>query len=286
MSLSTRFYGAQLLVIPDSCLSLSTLGTELLVLVATVTKLTSSIDDIVWLLPFVSTADRSRNMRNGLLYVVMMEVVVGLASAIAFGGGAALQSVLDEGAYWNTERVLGVASGICLLLYSAFLFQEYLQGDDEATEEGADEEEGADGQTKESPAALASLEGALGGAESNESDAGQGQQEEAVGIGADEGLDNVGKKKPEGNLVVICFLGSLDDMSVQVQRTSIQRIYPTGIYHSRLYSMQHAMPACAAYLCQRVQHIYASVCSNVYAAPAPPSHRLHRLHRLPRPPSS
>jgi hypothetical protein len=170
-----------------------------LVLIATVTKLTSSIDDIVWLLPFVSSSDRSTNIRNGTIYLFMMEVVVGLASSIAFGGGVALQSVLDEAAYWNAERVLGVASGVCLLLYSAFLFHVFLQGDDNPE----DETETVVGSDQKQPETLSSLEGAL-----SKSATAEDEPENTTEKGS-------AVKKPEGNLFVICFLGSLDDMSVQ-----------------------------------------------------------------------
>ena len=130
-------------------------GFVALVLVATVTKLTSSIDDIVWLLPFVSSPSRLANIRNAALYVLIMLIVVGIASAMAFGGGTALQTVLDEQAYWNTERVLGLASGICLFLYSVVLLREHVQDDG-----NSDEDEG-EIIAEQEPSSLSALESEL-----------------------------------------------------------------------------------------------------------------------------
>ena len=51
----------------------------LAVVAATVTKLTSSIDDICWLLPFVAGADRTTNLSRAGQYILTMVAVAGEA---------------------------------------------------------------------------------------------------------------------------------------------------------------------------------------------------------------
>ena len=102
-------------------------------------KLSASVDDVAWLLPFVAGPRRRTNLLCGLQYVVTTLVVASVASAIAVGGGAAISAATDDGSPWPSERVLGLTSGIALALYSVVLFKGWFEERQEAQEEEATE---------------------------------------------------------------------------------------------------------------------------------------------------
>ena len=61
----------------------------LLILAGVLTKLSSSVDDVVWLLPFVThPTNKADNIKNSCIYVVMMCAVAGVAAAISTGESA------------------------------------------------------------------------------------------------------------------------------------------------------------------------------------------------------
>eukprot|EP00966_Prymnesium_polylepis_P009506 219320-Prymnesium_polylepis.1 len=114
------------------------------VLAAILIKLSASVDDVAWLLPFVAGPSRRRNLRNGAQYVLTMLSVASVASLIAVGGGEAISSAVGdsgsgEAAEWPSERILGAVSGAALSLYSVVLFRNWLGEQREAAEEAATE---------------------------------------------------------------------------------------------------------------------------------------------------
>ena len=109
----------------------------LAVLAATVTKLTSSIDDICWLLPFVAGTDRRTNLYRAGQYVVTMVGVAGAASGVATAGDQAIASLVDENSEWSSQRLLSLAAGILLTFYTIKLFREWLEERRSSDEETA-----------------------------------------------------------------------------------------------------------------------------------------------------
>eukprot|EP00656_Telonema_subtile_P005180 TRINITY_DN12354_c0_g1_i1.p1 TRINITY_DN12354_c0_g1~~TRINITY_DN12354_c0_g1_i1.p1 ORF type:complete len:228 (+),score=77.72 TRINITY_DN12354_c0_g1_i1:132-815(+) len=109
-------------------------------LLAVLTKLSSSVDDVAWLLPYINAKAAGL---NALLYVFLMECVVGLAIAAGIGGRQAMSSIVSEDGYWNTERVLSLVSGCLLTVYAVYLFYDWwteLEDDDD----NSDNEAGSD----------------------------------------------------------------------------------------------------------------------------------------------
>ena len=64
-----------------------------------VAKLSSSVDDFVWLLPFVS-----KNNKVCFAYVFIMMFVSTCAIALSYAGDVFLSEMTDEEQYWNAER--------------------------------------------------------------------------------------------------------------------------------------------------------------------------------------
>jgi len=109
-------------------------------LLAVVTKLSSSVDDVAWLLPYIN----SKAALVNALYVFLMECVVGLAIAAGIGGREAMSSVVSDDGYWNTERVLSLVSGCLLTLYAVYLFYDWwteMEDDDDDDDKEASESE-------------------------------------------------------------------------------------------------------------------------------------------------
>ena len=90
---------------------------------AVLIKLSSSVDDVAWLLPFIAQPQRWTNFRRAAQYVTTMLIVGCVASAIATGGGAAVSAATGANSDWQAERVLGLISGLALALYGLYLFK-------------------------------------------------------------------------------------------------------------------------------------------------------------------
>ena len=99
---------------------------------AILTKLSSSVDDVAWLLPYMKG---EAACKNAALYMCLMQLVVWVAVLASFLGREAIGGLVNDGGYWTAERVLGVASGVLLAFYTAYLFQDWYYGDDEDNDE-------------------------------------------------------------------------------------------------------------------------------------------------------
>lgn len=92
-------------------------------------KLSSSIDDVVWLAPFLTANQPSDALiTHAVIYtgVCLCQTVV--AMVIAYSGQQAVKA-LTGGAKdaWSTEKILTVAAGVMLTLYAIKLTYEYCQ---------------------------------------------------------------------------------------------------------------------------------------------------------------
>ena len=92
-----------------------------LVLAGIIAKLSSSIDDIVWLMPFIAgDLPFSQKYCNGSKYVFTMGCVVGTSIGLSQGGIAALDAALakNPNLNWDSQKMLSFISGVALALYS------------------------------------------------------------------------------------------------------------------------------------------------------------------------
>merc|ERR1719330_910479 len=91
-------------------------------------KLSSSIDDVVWLAPFLThNASMSAKLLHSGIYVAVCLTQTLVAMAIAYSGDT-LVSMLTAGKKdaWSSERILTVGAGVLLALYSIKSLHEYL----------------------------------------------------------------------------------------------------------------------------------------------------------------
>merc|ERR1712216_1045351 len=192
-----------------------------LCLAATVTKLANSIDDVVWLMPFIS-GSRVTKVRHSALYVGMFMIFTCLCGLLTQALELLLEAVLPEDAEengWGLEKVMSVASGaLLLLLATKFLFdfiQERREGEDDA------EESTNSGVVADTEKAVDCTEVKL----EIPTDA-----EKTADIKTDADLEAPQKDSPENKnqeeekdesnftsrkLVSVIFVGSLDDICVQ-----------------------------------------------------------------------
>jgi len=99
-------------------------------------KLSSSIDDVVWLAPFL-TDNSTAKLTNSAIYIAVCLTQTIVAMAIAYSGDTLVQKLTaDNPNAWCSEKILTVGAGALLALYSIKLFHEYFTegGDDEGTE--------------------------------------------------------------------------------------------------------------------------------------------------------
>lgn len=183
-------------------------------------KLSSSIDDVVWLAPFL-TANSSvaARMQNSLIYLSVCLCQTVVAMVIAYSGRAAVRAITGGAKdAWSTEKILTVGAGCLLSLYSVKLSYEYYQECYEEAEPPTESLEGG------SYAKVATNEGAAAG------DAELGKQlsagrEMVPGVEIDspektqQELDKADKdaaKRSAQTLFVIAFIGSVDDLTLFV----------------------------------------------------------------------
>jgi len=107
-------------------------------------KLTSSVDDVLWLAPFLtSNVGSAVRLQNALVYIGVCLVQTAVAMVIASSGDAAISwlTANDKNA-WSTNKILTLLAGSLLAMYTVKLTHEYF------TEEGDDaEKDGDDGMT-------------------------------------------------------------------------------------------------------------------------------------------
>jgi len=182
-------------------------------------KLSSSIDDVVWLAPFL-TANSSTPQRtwNALIYISVCVVQTLVAKLIALSGNTVV-GYLTAGAKdaWSTEKILTVSAGCMLAVYSVKLTYESVQecregaetdedrGSDNkynkvATEDGGDAESGLNGMKKGSRGSLSARNREIEHAEDGDPS--------RVTIANEEGRSQA--------LFVIAFIGSVDDLTLFV----------------------------------------------------------------------
>jgi len=175
-------------------------------------KLSSSIDDVVWLAPFLTNNESpAARMHNAAIYISVCLTQTVVAMAIAYSGDS-LVSLLTRGAKdaWSTDKILTVFAGSMLAIYSVKLAYEYF------TDEG-DENEGGDGEAESSEEVASS---SLCDEES--------QEKELALMAPDEDSPDEQHTKPltrqrssedskrSQTLFIIAFLGSVDDLTLFV----------------------------------------------------------------------
>lgn len=206
-----------------------------LVLAAMLAKLTASVDDVVWLFPFLSG---KRKLRNTLCYVACMQFVVAVAWGFSVGGASALSAIVPVDSPMALAKILQLISAVLLTLYTFKLLCEWwLEGQEEAKEESVDdspaEESGTSklegGYILEDLDDVPSLPGSpaatiLGNAEQSE-----GMPARSRSLETEDGEARVAvekeaavevEAKPEQyslrKLVTISMFGSIDDFAVYV----------------------------------------------------------------------
>mmetsp|Transcript_92052 Transcript_92052/g.205752 ORF Transcript_92052/g.205752 Transcript_92052/m.205752 type:complete len:251 (-) Transcript_92052:116-868(-) len=170
-------------------------------------KLTSSIDDIVWLAPFLTS--NSSNVfifQNTIVYTSVCLVQTIIATVIAYSGRAAVR-LLTGGSKnaWSTEKILTVTAGCLLAVYSVKLLYEYIQ----ECREGDGEEKGEPG-----PDSGRYWEAGFSEDEDVEliNPVSNGIDRPSTPDGA---LDKADKERQQ-TLFVIAFIGSVDDLTLFV----------------------------------------------------------------------
>lgn len=198
-------------------------------------KLSSSIDDVVWLAPFLtSNVSYKTRVQNSVVYVSVCLIQTVAAMIIAYSGDAAV-SWLTSGKkdVWSTEKILTVVAGGLLALYTVKLAHEYFTESDDDEDEGGDErpenpivpelELGDRGGKEDLPRLLSNEAEQADGPRPDSSrrlleskDSAEGSQPGLKRQKSDEEILESREKKSQQTLFVICFLGSVDDLTLFV----------------------------------------------------------------------
>jgi hypothetical protein len=183
-------------------------------------KLTSSIDDVVWLAPFLtSNVSSAAQVSNSTIYISVCLIQTLVAMFLAYSGNSAVTWLLrDQKDAWSSDKILTVGAGSLLALYAIKLAYDYFTESEE--EESKPEEtelkeyaEVAQAEPEEHGFSLCCVKSAPDAEKINdpsEPDAEKGMKptsEEKEGGAADRG---------PSQLFIIAFIGSVDDLTVFV----------------------------------------------------------------------
>merc|ERR1711962_748063 len=107
---------------------------------ATGWKLTTSMDDIMWLSPFLATTRNSLSATLGKLgiYIIVVQMVVLVASSVVWGSDYLTKVLADQGHKVNIHAYLLLFSGSLLSCYALYLLREWYN---EKFGDGGDEDE-------------------------------------------------------------------------------------------------------------------------------------------------
>lgn len=201
-------------------------------------KFSSSIDDVVWLAPFLtSNSSAAIRMQNSVIYTSVCLVQTVVAMAIAYSGRKAVKFLTGGNKdAWSTEKILTVGAGCLLACYSIKLsyeyYQELMEGDGEENAGGDPESgtynkvaSGEDGDEKGPDGAVES--GRAGCCTGGMFGLQKGGEVELSGrnLTADREIDNPEKtdeamdaadRAKQKTLFVIAFIGSVDDLTLFV----------------------------------------------------------------------
>jgi len=121
-------------------------------------KIASSIDDVVWLATFLTPNEGPARVMHTLIYVAVCLVQTCIAIVLARGGEVAINDVIAEfGLKWSADKVLTLAAGGVLSIYTMKLGKEYYEELNEVEDKNSEETE-ADNQELGYQAAAASTE--------------------------------------------------------------------------------------------------------------------------------
>jgi len=106
-------------------------------------KVSSSIDDVVWLAPFLTNnVSQLSRTRNTAIYVSVCLVQTMLAMCIAYSGNKIVEYLTrDAKDAWSSEKILTVLAGSMLALYSIKLLYEWWTESEEENDEKDEEGE-------------------------------------------------------------------------------------------------------------------------------------------------
>lgn len=188
-------------------------------------KLSSSIDDVVWLAPFLtSNSSVMSRVQNSVIYACVCLTQTLVAMVIACSGKAAVAALTGGNKdAWSTEKILTVGAGCMLALYSVKLTYEYIQELNEGEEEnGAEDPEGGSynkvATSEDGPAAAGEVELAAGKPISARSRELAGQMPGVAIDSPDKPQEEIDKADNDRSqtLFVIAFIGSVDDLTLFV----------------------------------------------------------------------
>mmetsp|Transcript_6633 Transcript_6633/g.11561 ORF Transcript_6633/g.11561 Transcript_6633/m.11561 type:complete len:267 (-) Transcript_6633:94-894(-) len=167
-------------------------------------KLGSSVDDVLWLAPFLtSNVTRAMRIQNSLIYVGVCMCQTVAAMLIAYSGEEVVEKITNQSKHaWSADKILTVGAGTLMALYAMKLTYEYIQELKEQREEAEQEE-------------------------MNTIELGRGSEKKALTSGSDlestdtsssgvETPQDVAGKSRQWTLFVITVIGSMDDLTLFV----------------------------------------------------------------------
>lgn len=159
-------------------------------------KLASSVDDVVWLIPFLVVGDKQVLMTNVTVYSLICTIQTLLALGISKGGVAAIEALTPSSSKWSPEIIISLSAGIFLILFGFKLAYEWYK--ENFCEEDDDDDDGGECAMKVEGDALLNGDALLTDIE---------QPEPAKGGG---------KSRTTSALMAVAFLGSIDDLTLFV----------------------------------------------------------------------
>lgn len=198
-------------------------------------KVTSSIDDILWLAPFLTNNEsKMSKLTNAGIYITVCMVQTFVAMVLAASGDAFVRFLTrGQKDAWSSEKILTVGAGLMLAVYSVKLWHEYFTDDgDDDQKDGADaagtsgralqltaqEDDDLDLDSIEAQkvAIMANVEEAPDSTACSTEDSQTDWSDDNEESQMEGSPDSASAKSRSQTLFVIAFLGSVDDLTLFV----------------------------------------------------------------------
>eukprot|EP00929_Paragymnodinium_shiwhaense_P121468 TRINITY_DN93705_c0_g1_i1.p1 TRINITY_DN93705_c0_g1~~TRINITY_DN93705_c0_g1_i1.p1 ORF type:complete len:269 (-),score=48.26 TRINITY_DN93705_c0_g1_i1:309-1115(-) len=190
-------------------------------------KLCSSIDDVVWLAPFLTSNSSPKfRLQNAGIYTSICVVQTLTAMILAYCGDAVVKWLTSNSKdAWSSDKILTVSAGTMLSLYSIKLIYEYMtEGDDDEDEESREKGsrntggKGDDESPLSDDVELATKPFKATSREISRQGSGSGMEAGHNGGGGGAHHEDPEKleKERQMTLFVIAYIGSVDDLTLFV----------------------------------------------------------------------
>jgi hypothetical protein len=220
-------------------------------------KFFSSVDDVVWLTPFlISTLSPTLQLQNAAIYTSVCLVQTFVAMTIAFSGEKTVDWLLsNKQDAWSADKVLTVVAGCLMALFGAKELYNHFYGDDDDSEDTVGTLSSGTSQSADKLAQARVL------TDDNVPKERDGGIESGLEIEQPEHQrNNLSRERGPCKLFQIAFIGSVDDLTLFVPMLVGKAFDPVQLFFGSLSAACCIVSICIFIgLCKPIANVLAVI---------------------------